>query len=223
MSTLTGIDRDALARVVAADIPPGSFVNLGIGLPTRISNHLPPDSGVMLHTENGMFGMGPEAQDDQVDPDLVNAGKLPVTERPGASYFHHADSFAMMRGGHLDICVLGAYQVSAAGDLANWHTGQPGDIPAVGGAMDLAIGAKRTWVMMEHGTKSGESKLVERCTYPLTGLACVSRVYTDLAVIEVGAGGARVVEIVDGVSFEQLQSVTGVPLVRPPPESGLKT
>ena len=212
MSTVTGIDRDALARVVAADIPPGSFVNLGIGLPTRISNHLPPDSGVMLHTENGMFGMGPEAQDDQVDPDLVNAGKLPVTERPGASYFHHADSFAMMRGGHLDICVLGAYQVSATGDLANWHTGQPGDIPAVGGAMDLAIGARHTFVMMTLLTRDGRPKLVPECTYPLTGLACVSRVYTDLAVFLIQPGRV-VVRDLFGTSLDTLITLLGVPLV----------
>jgi 3-oxoadipate CoA-transferase beta subunit len=212
MSTLTGIDRDALARVVAADIPPGSFVNLGIGLPTRISNHLPPDSGVMLHTENGMFGMGPEAQDDQVDPDLVNAGKLPVTERPGASYFHHADSFAMMRGGHLDVCVLGAYQVSVTGDLANWHTGQPGDIPAVGGAMDLAVGARQTFVMMTLLTRDGRPKLVSECTYPLTGLACVSRVYTDLAVFLIQPGRV-VVRDLFGTSLDTLITLLGVPLV----------
>jgi 3-oxoadipate CoA-transferase beta subunit len=212
MSTLTGIDRDALARVVAADIPPGSFVNLGIGLPTRISNHLPPDSGVMLHTENGMLGMGREARGEAIDPDLVNAGKVPVTELPGASYFHHADSFAMMRGGHLNICVLGAYQVSAAGDLANWHTGQPGDIPAVGGAMDLAIGARQTFVMMTLLTRDGRPKLVPECTYPLTGLACVSRVYTDLAVFLVEPGRV-VVRDLFGTDFGTLTNLVGVPLV----------
>ena len=212
MSTLTGIDRDALARVVAADIPPGSFVNLGIGLPTRISNHLPPDSGVMLHTENGMLGMGPEAQGEVIDPDLVNAGKVPVTELPGASYFHHADSFAMMRGGHLDICVLGAYQVSAAGDLANWHTGQPGDIPAVGGAMDLAIGARQTFVMMTLLTRDGRPKLVPECTYPLTGLACVSRVYTDLAVFFIEPGRVVVRDLFN-IGFAELARLLDVPLV----------
>jgi 3-oxoadipate CoA-transferase beta subunit len=212
MSTLTGIGKDALARVVAADIPPGSFVNLGIGLPTRISNHLPPDSGVMLHTENGMLGMGPEAQGDRVDPDLVNAGKVPVTELPGASYFHHADSFAMMRGGHLDICVLGAYQVSVAGDLANWHTGQPGDIPAVGGAMDLAIGARQTFAMMTLLTRDGRPKLVPECTYPLTGLACVSQVYTDLAVFRIEPGRV-VVRDLFGVEFDELTSLLDIPLV----------
>ena len=212
MSTLTGIGRDALARVVAADIPPGSFVNLGIGLPTRISNHLPPDSGVMLHTENGMLGMGPEAQGEAIDPDLVNAGKVPVTELPGASYFHHADSFAMMRGGHLDICVLGAYQVSAAGDLANWHTGQPGDIPAVGGAMDLAIGARQTFVMMTLLTRDGRPKLVPECTYPLTGLACVSRVYTDLAVFLIEPSRVMVRDLF-GIDFGTLATLVGIPLV----------
>ncbi len=212
MSTLTGIDRDALARVVAADIPPGSFVNLGIGLPTRISNHLPPDSGVMLHTENGMLGMGSGAQGDQIDPDLVNAGKLPVTELAGASYFHHADSFAMMRGGHLDICVLGAYQVSAAGDLANWHTGQPGDVPAVGGAMDLAIGARQTFVMMTLLTRDGRPKLVPECTYPLTGLGCVSRVYTDLAIFLIESGRV-VVRDLFGTGFDTLTTLLDVPLV----------
>jgi 3-oxoadipate CoA-transferase beta subunit len=212
VSTLTGIGKDALARVVAADIPPGSFVNLGIGLPTKISNYLAPDSGVLLHTENGLLGMGPEAHGDQVDPDLVNAGKVPVTELPGASYFHHADSFAMMRGGHLDICVLGAYQVSAAGDLANWHTGQPGDIPAVGGAMDLALGARQTFVMMTLLTREGRPKLVRTCTYPLTGLACVSRVYTDLGVFLIQPDGVVVRELF-GVEFAELAGLLDLPLL----------
>jgi len=212
VSTLAGLGKDALAAVVAADIPPGSFVNLGIGLPTRISNYLPPGSGVMLHTENGMLGMGPEAQGEVIDPDLVNAGKVPVTELPGASYFHHADSFAMMRGGHLDICVLGAYQVSAAGDLANWHTGQPGDIPAVGGAMDLAIGARQTFVMMTLLTRDGRPKLVPECTYPLTGLACVSRVYTDLAVFFIEPGRVVVRDLFD-TGFAELARLLDVPLV----------
>jgi 3-oxoadipate CoA-transferase, beta subunit len=212
VSTLTGIGKDALARVVAADIPPGSFVNLGIGLPTTISNYLAPGSGVMLHTENGMLGMGPEAHGDQVDPDLVNAGKVPVTELPGASYFHHADSFAMMRGGHLDICVLGAYQVSAAGDLANWHTGRPGDIPAVGGAMDLAIGARQTFVMMTLLTQEGRPKLVPECTYPLTALACVTRVYTDLGVFLIQPDGVAVRELF-GVEFTELAGLLDVPLL----------
>ena len=211
-ATFTGIDRDALARIVAADIPAGSFVNLGIGLPTKVSNHLASDSGVMLHTENGMLGMGPEAVGDQVDPDLVNAGKVPVTELPGASYFHHADSFAMMRGGHLDICVLGAYQVSATGDLANWHTGAPDAIPAVGGAMDLALGAKQTFVMMNLLTREGAAKLVRECTYPLTGLACVTRVYTDLAVFLIEERGV-VVRQVFGLTFDDLQALVDVPLI----------
>jgi 3-oxoadipate CoA-transferase beta subunit len=212
VSTLTGIGKDALARAIAADIPPGSFVNLGIGLPTKISNYLAPGSGVMLHTENGMLGMGPEAHGDQVDPDLVNAGKVPVTELPGSSYFHHADSFAMMRGGHLDICVLGAYQVSATGDLANWHTGQPGDIPAVGGAMDLAIGARQTFVMMTLLTREGRPKLVPACTYPLTGLACVSRVYTDLGVFLIQPEGV-VVRDLFGVEFAELAGLLELPLL----------
>jgi len=212
VSTLTGIGKDALARVVAADIPPGSFVNLGIGLPTKISNYLAPGSGVLLHTENGLLGMGPEAHGDDVDPDLVNAGKVPVTELPGASYFHHADSFAMMRGGHLDICVLGAYQVSAAGDLANWHTGQPGDIPAVGGAMDLALGARQTFVMMTLLTREGRPKLVRTCTYPLTGLACVSRVYTDLGVFLISPDGIVVRELF-GVEFTELAGLLDLPLL----------
>ena len=181
--------RDQIAARVARDIPDGAYVNLGIGLPTLVANHLPADREIVLHTENGLLGMGPAPAAGAEDPDLINAGKQPVTALPGASFFHHADSFAMMRGGHLDFCVLGAFQVSVAGDLANWHTGAPDAIPAVGGAMDLAIGAKRTFVMMEHCTRSGESKIVERCTYPLTGIGCVSRIYTDLAVLEVTASG----------------------------------
>jgi 3-oxoadipate CoA-transferase beta subunit len=213
MSALTGIGNDELARVVAADIPAGSFVNLGIGLPTKVSNHLGPGSGVMLHTENGMLGMGPEAAPDEVDADLVNAGKVPVTELPGSSYFHHADSFAMMRGGHLDICVLGAYQVSATGDLANWHTGAPDAIPAVGGAMDLAIGAKQTFVMMSLLTREGVAKIVPACTYPLTGVACVTRVYTDLAVFSVTTGGVALRESF-GPSYDELAGLLEVPLLR---------
>ena len=204
--------RDQMAARVAQDIEDGNVVNLGIGLPTLIANHLPAGREVILQSENGIIGMGPAPAPGAEDYDLTNAGKQPVTLLPGGSFFHHADSFAMMRGGHLDICVLGAFQVSAHGDLANWHTGAEGAIPAVGGAMDLAIGARRTFVMMEHLTKAGESKLVQRCTYPLTALACVSRVYTDLAVIEVGPQGATVVDRVAGLSFEQLQSVTAIPL-----------
>ena len=204
--------RDEMAARVARDIPEGSYVNLGIGLPTLVANHLPKDREIILHTENGLLGMGPAPQPGEEDPDLINAGKQPVTELPGASFFHHADSFAMMRGGHLDFCVLGAFQVSARGDLANWHTGAPDAIPAVGGAMDLAIGAKNVYVMMEHVTKSGESKIVPQCTYPLTGMGCVSRIFTDLAVIDVTAKGLKVVDMAEGLSFEDLQKVTGVPL-----------
>jgi 3-oxoadipate CoA-transferase beta subunit len=201
-----------MAARVARDIPEGAFVNLGIGLPTMVANHLPKDRDIFLHSENGLLGMGPAPAPGQEDPDLINAGKQPVTLLTGGSYFHHADSFAMMRGGHLDFCVLGAFQVSAAGDLANWHTGAPNAIPAVGGAMDLAMGAKNVFVMMEHLTKSGESKVVPTCTYPVTGLACVNRIYTDLAVIDVTPTGLRVIDIVDGLSFDELQRLSGVPM-----------
>jgi 3-oxoadipate CoA-transferase, beta subunit len=210
-TTPVGIDRSTMAQVVAADIPAGSFVNLGIGLPTTVSNFLAPDAGVILHTENGMLGMGPEARGNQIDPDLINAGKIPVTELPGASYFHHADSFAMMRGGHLDICVLGAYQVSAAGDLANWHTGRPDDIPAVGGAMDLALGAKETFVIMTLFARDGSAKIVPECTYPLTGVACVNRVYTDVAVFLITDAGLVVRDLFN-VTFKRLDELLGVPL-----------
>jgi 3-oxoadipate CoA-transferase beta subunit len=189
---MSRLDRAGIARLVAADIPPGSYVNLGIGQPTLVADYLAEDSGVILHTENGMLGMGRAAKGDEVDPDLINAGKVPVTEPPGASYFHHADSFAMMRGGHLDVCVLGAFQVSFAGDLANWHTGEPDAIPAVGGAMDLAIGAKSVYVMMTLFTDAGVPKLVPSCTYPLTGLRCVSRVYTDYGVFLIEPDGVTI-------------------------------
>lgn len=201
------LSTDELAALVARDIPADSYVNLGIGQPTRVANHLTPEQGVILHTENGMLNMGPAATGDDVDPDLTNAGKVPVTELPGASYFHHADSFMMMRGGHLDVCVLGAFQVSVHGDLANWHTGAPDAIPAVGGAMDLAIGAKQVFVMMTLFDKQGRPKLVPVCTYPLTGLRCVSRVYTDLAVFDVGPDGAVLRESF-GITREQLRLVT---------------
>jgi 3-oxoadipate CoA-transferase, beta subunit len=193
----------AIARDIAAEHPDGAYVNLGIGQPTLVADHLPASSGVVLHTENGMLNMGPAAHGDEVDPDLINAGKVPVTELPGAAYFHHADSFAMMRGGHLDVCVLGAFQVSAAGDLANWHTGAPDAIPAVGGAMDLAIGAKRVWVMMTLFDKQGTPKLVPRCTYPLTGLGCIDRVYTDLGTFELVAGRVRALEL-HGATADEL-------------------
>jgi 3-oxoadipate CoA-transferase beta subunit len=206
------LDREEMARLVAADIPRGSYVNLGIGQPTRVSDYLAADSEVVLHTENGMLGMGPAAVGDEVDPDLVNAGKLPVTELPGASYFHHADSFAMMRGGHLDVCVLGAFQVAAGGDLANWHTGAPDAIPAVGGAMDLATGAKDVYVMMTLFAKDGSPKLVPRCTYPLTGVGCVSRVYTDHAVFLLTPDGVVVRETY-GVTLTELAARLDVPLL----------
>ena len=203
--------REQMAARVRHDIPNGAYVNLGIGLPTLVANHLPKDREIILHTENGLLGMGPAPEPGAEDPDLINAGKQPVTTLPGASFFHHADSFAMMRGGHLDCCVLGAFQVSIEGDLANWHTGAPGAIPAVGGAMDLAIGAKSVYVMMEHLTKKGESKIVRRCTYPVTGLRCVNRIYTDLAVIDVTPQGLRVVDMVAGLSLDELTKLSGVP------------
>jgi len=190
-------------------------VNLGIGLPAMVANHLPLVRDNAPTTENGLLGMGPAPEAGEEDPDLINAGKQPVTALPGASYFHHADSFGMMRGGHLDFCVLGAFQVSVKGDLANWHTGAKDAIPAVGGAMDLAIGAKRVYVMMEHLTKKGESKIVPQCTYPVTGIACVSRIVTDLAIIDVTPDGLAVVEIVDGLPFDELRRLTGVPLTAP--------
>ncbi|MFC4631613.1 3-oxoacid CoA-transferase subunit B [Promicromonospora alba] len=203
-----------LAARVAADIRPGSYVNLGIGLPTLVADHLPADSGITLHTENGLLGMGPSPRADLVDPELINAGKVPVTELAGAAYFHQADSFAMMRGGHIDVCVLGAFQVSISGDLANWSTGSPGAVPAVGGAMDLAVGAKRSVVMMKLLTKDGRPKLVRECTLPLTGVGCVSRIYSDVAVIDVGPaldGEARLVEAF-GVSHGELEEMLGLGL-----------
>ncbi len=205
--------RDQMAARVARDVPEGAYVNLGIGLPTMVANHLPREREVFLHSENGLLGMGPAPAPGEEDEDLINAGKQPVTLLTGGAYFHHGDSFAMMRGGHLDICVLGAFQVSQRGDLANWHTGAQGAIPAVGGAMDLAIGAKQVFVMMEHQTKQGESKIVGACSYPLTGIGCVSRIYTDLAVIDVTADGLAVREMVEDLSFEELQALTGVPLI----------
>jgi 3-oxoadipate CoA-transferase, beta subunit len=208
------LTRDQLAARVARDIPEGAYVNLGIGLPTLVANHLPKDREIFLQSENGLLGMGPAPKPGHEDPDLINAGKQPVTLLTGGAYFHHGDSFAMMRGGHLDICVLGAFQVSVTGDLANWHTGAPDAIPAVGGAMDLAIGSKRVCVMMDHQTKTGESKIVERCTYPLTAIACVNRIYTDLAVIDVTSRGLAVIELVGGLSFEDLERLSGVPLLR---------
>jgi 3-oxoadipate CoA-transferase beta subunit len=202
--------RNQMAQHVARDIPEGAYVNLGIGMPTLVANHIPADREIVLQSENGLLGMGPAPDAGEEDYDLINAGKQPVTLLPGASFFHHADSFAMMRGGHLDICVLGAFQVAVNGDLANWHTGEPDAMPAVGGAMDLASGAKQVFVMMEHLTKKGESKIVEQCSYPLTGLRCVSRVYTDLATIHITSHGLFVGDLVEGLSLEDLIKLSGV-------------
>ncbi len=207
--------RDQMAARVAVDIPEGAYVNLGIGLPTLVANHLPRDREIFLHSENGILGMGPAPLEGFEDWDLINAGKQPVTLLAGGAFFHHADSFGMMRGGHLDICVLGAFQVAVNGDLANWHTGGADAIPAVGGAMDLAVGAKRTFVMMEHLTKGGASKLVLRCTYPLTGVGCVSRIYTDLATLEVTPDGLKAVDWIEGLEFDELLRLSGVPIARP--------
>lgn len=207
------LSRDEIAQRLARDIPEGSYVNLGIGLPTKVANYLPDDKEIFLHSENGVLGMGPAPAEGQEDWDLINAGKQPVTLLKGGSFFHHADSFAMMRGGHLDICVLGAFQVSRYGDLANWHTGEPDAIPAVGGAMDLAAGARSVYVMMELLTRDGQSKLVDKCTYPLTGLKCVSRVYTDYAVFQMsGDGVVRVVDDCAGVGLDELKRITGLDL-----------
>ena len=204
--------KDELAARVAQDIPEGATVNLGIGQPTLVANHIPASREVLLHSENGILGMGPAPAKGKEDYDLINAGKQPVTLLPGGAFFHHADSFAMMRGGHLDICVLGAFQVSATGDLANWHTGEPGAIPAVGGAMDLAVGAKQTWVMMDLLTKQGQSKLVQHCSYPLTGIGCVKRVYTDLATLACTPQGLVVMDMVDGLELAELSALIGLPL-----------
>ena len=204
--------KDELARRVAQDIFDGAIVNLGIGMPTLVANHIPTSREVVLHSENGILGMGPAPLAGTEDYDLINAGKQPVTLLPGGAFFHHADSFAMMRGGHIDICVLGAFQVSTTGDLANWSTGEPGAVPAVGGAMDLATGAKQTWVMMDLLTKNGVSKIVERCSYPLTGIACVKRVYTDLATFFCTTQGLQLLDVVDGVDRDELEAILGVPL-----------
>ena len=204
--------KEQLAKRVAQDMHGGAYVNLGIGMPTLVANHLPEGVEVILHSENGILGMGPAPAAGEEDFDLINAGKQPVTLRAGGAYFHHADSFAMMRGGHLDICVLGAFQVSATGDLANWSTGEPDAIPAVGGAMDLAVGARQTWVMMDLLTKRGESKIVERCSYPLTGIACVKRIYTDLATFECTPQGLRLVDAVPGLTREALEGMVKLPI-----------
>lgn len=207
------LDRNQMAARVARDIPEGAYVNLGIGLPTKVANYLPKEREIFLHSENGLLGMGEAPAPGEEDAELINAGKEPVTLLKGGAFFHHGDSFAMMRGGHLDICVLGAFQVSATGDLANWHTGAADAIPAVGGAMDLAVGAKQVFVMMEHMTKGGECKIVQHCSYPVTGIACVNRIYTDLAVIDVTPAGLLVREMVVGLTFDELQGMTPVPLL----------
>jgi 3-oxoadipate CoA-transferase, beta subunit len=204
--------KEQLAKRVAQDIFDGAYVNLGIGMPTTVANHIPAGREVILQSENGILGMGPAPAEGSEDYDLINAGKQPVTLLQGGAYFHHADSFAMMRGGHLDICVLGAFQVSAKGDLANWSTGEAGAIPAVGGAMDLAIGAKQTWVMMDLLTKKGESKVVERCTYPLTGIGCVKKIYTELCTLECTPQGLKLVDTVDGLSHAELEKLVGLPI-----------
>ena len=212
MSSYQKRSKDELARRVAQDIDDGAYVNLGIGMPTRVANHILAGREVILHSENGILGMGPAPGEGAEDYDLINAGKQPVTLLAGGAYFHHADSFAMMRGGHLDICVLGAFQVSATGDLANWSTGEPGAIPAVGGAMDLAIGAKQTWVMMDLLTRQGQSKVVAQCSYPLTGRACVKRIYTDLATLACSPQGLRLIDKVDGLAHAELENLIGLPV-----------
>ena len=206
------LTREQIVQRVAQDIPEGSYVNLGIGLPTKIANYLDPNKDIFLQSENGVLGMGPAPAKGEEDSDLINAGKEFITLLKGGSYFHHGDSFTMMRGGHIDICVLGAFQVAQNGDLANWHTGSPDAIPAVGGAMDLAIGARNVFVTMEHVTKSGESKIVQQCSYPLTGMGCVNRIYTDLAVIDVTPNGLLVSEMVPGLTLDELQKLTDAPL-----------
>ncbi len=212
-TSLKGWAREEMARRLALDIPDGSYVNLGIGIPELVAKYVPEGREFVYHTENGLLGMGPSPAEGESDPELINAGKRYVTANPGASFFHHADSFAMIRGGHIDLCVLGALQVSKTGDLANWSTGQPDAIPAVGGAMDLVAGVKSIYVITQHCTKSGEPKLVDACTYPLTGLGVVDRIYTELAVIDVTAEGFRLVELAPGVEFDDVQRCTGAPLL----------
>ena len=213
-----GWSREQMAARVAEDIPDGAYVNLGIGIPELVAQFVPEDREFIYHTENGLLGMGPPPIPGNEDPELINAGKTAVTTVPGASFFHHADSFAMIRGGHLDVCVLGAMQVAANGDLANWSTGAPDAIPAVGGAMDLVAGVEKIFVVTKHVTKEGEPKLVERCTYPLTGVGVVSRVFTDMAVIDVTPSGFAVIDLAPGVLLEDVRSLTGAPLA--PSERG---
>ena len=208
--TYTKRSKDQLAARVAQDILEGATVNLGIGMPTLVANHIAHNREVLLHSENGILGMGPAPAEGDEDYDLINAGKQPVTLLKGGAYFHHADSFAMMRGGHLDICVLGAFQVSSTGDLANWSTGEAGSIPAVGGAMDLAVGAKQTWVMMDLFTKQGASKVVAACSYPLTGIGCVKRIYTDVATLACTPQGLKLIDVVDGLTHNELEKLVGL-------------
>lgn len=215
MDKYQGRSTDAIAARVAQDIFDGAYVNLGIGLPTSVANHIAASNEVILHSENGMLGMGPAPMIGQEDYDLINAGKQPVTLLPGGCYFHHADSFAMMRGGHLDICVLGAFQVSSKGDLANWKTSDRDAIPAVGGAMDLAAGAKQTWVMTKLFTKDGQCKLVEECSYPITAPGCVKRVYSDLCTLQCTSQGFQLIDIVKGLSREALQDMINLPVLPP--------
>lgn len=211
--TYQKLSRDQIAQRIAKDIPEGAYVNLGIGLPTKIANYLPKDKEIFLHSENGLLAFGKAPPKGQEDPELINAGKEFVTMLDGGAFFHHGDSFSMMRGEHLDICVLGAFQVDEDGDLANWHTGDKDAIPAVGGAMDLAIGAKKVFVATEHTTKTGDPKIVKNLTYPVTGKKCVDRIYTDLCVIDVTADGLKVIEKIDGLSFDELQRLTDATLI----------
>ena len=208
------LSREELAARVARDIPEGWSVNLGIGIPTLVGNYVPPERQVVFHSENGILGMGPAPAPDRIDRWLVNASSQYVTLRAGASFVSHSDSFALVRGGHLDLCVLGAFQVAENGDLANWARSEDDTAPAIGGAMDLAAGARRVWIVMEHNTRSGEPRLLRRCTYPLTAKACVARVYTELAVIDVTARGFVVTDMAPGLSFEALQQRTDAPLYR---------
>lgn len=213
----SGWTREQMARRLAEDVPDGSYVNLGIGIPELVARYVPEGRELVYHTENGLLGMGPSPAEGGGEPELINAGKRRVTAVPGASFFHQSDSFAMIRGGHLDLCVLGALQVSSTGDLANWSTGGDDAIPAVGGAMDLVAGVKRIFVITQHCTREGEPKLVERCTYPLTGLGVVNRIYTDLAVIDVTPEGFRLVETAPGIDPRQVAERTAAPLL-PMPE-----
>ena len=215
---ITGWTREQMAQRLAQDIPSGSYVNLGIGIPELVARFVPEGRTFIYHTENGLLGMGPSPDEGSGDPELINAGKRHVTANDGAAYFHHADSFAMIRGGHLDLSVLGAMQIAQNGDLANWSTGKPDSIPAVGGAMDLVAGVKQVFVMTQHCTKSGDPKLVENCSYPLTGQGVVDRIYSNLAVIDVTSEGFRVIELAPGVDFETVQERTGAPLLPAPVE-----